>query len=111
MSDQPVSSPIQVPQTDEERRAIEERWARRQAELKASAEKEHDDLRWHLERSLEIAERSTTPIDVRAKVTKQMGEEVLVAKCPACGEFAALSGEGKHLCRRCHTWLNYRREE
>lgn len=103
---------VQIPQTDEERRALEERWAKRQAELRENAEKEHDDLRWHLERSLEIAERSNTPIDVKAKVTKQMGQEVLVARCPMpnCGEVAALSGEGKHLCRRCHTWLRYVRE-
>ncbi|HEX5272705.1 MAG TPA: hypothetical protein VFW33_19545 [Gemmataceae bacterium] len=105
------TSPIQVPETDEQRKALEERWAKRQAELKASAEKEHDDLNWHLQRSLEIAEGAKAPIDVRAKVGKQMGQEYLIARCPSCGEVAALSGEGKHLCRRCHAWLRYVREE
>ena len=51
------------------------------------------------------------PMKVRAKVYRQMGRDVLVARCPRCGVIAGLDGEGKHLCRGCHQWLHYVREE
>lgn len=49
------------------------------------------------------------PLVVRATARVQAGREILVGKCPVrgCGETAALSGEGKHFCRRCGAWLRY----
>lgn len=101
---------VRIPETDEERRAMEDRAAQREASLRESGEAERDELRRQLELSCEIAEASMIPTDVKAHVRRQMGAEILVACCPHCGEQAALSGEGKHLCRRCHRWLRYRRD-
>ena len=50
-------------------------------------------------------------IDVRAKAIQQMGTEVLVARCPRCGTVAGLTGEGRHLCRTCHQWLRYIKDD
>lgn len=57
-----------------------------------------------------IADGALAPIKVPARVRKQMGLECLVAKCPKCNTVACLSGEGRHLCRTCFTWLLYVRE-
>lgn len=53
------------------------------------------------------------PVVVRAEPRIQAGAEILFARCPVsgCGEPAALSGEGKHWCRRCGSWLRYVRDE
>lgn len=58
----------------------------------------------------DVADRIRQPLDVRAKVRTQAGRQVLVGRCPKCGTVAALSGEGKHLCRGCRAWLRYRRD-
>lgn len=62
------------------------------------------------EKALNIAEGIRAPTPVKAVVHKQAGIEVLVAQCPHCRTQAALSGEGKHLCRGCNNWLDYKRE-
>lgn len=65
-----------------------------------------------LDKAREIAnDRRTTArrVVVEAKVSTQAGAEILIASCPKCNEPAALDGEGRHLCRRCFTWLEYRR--
>jgi hypothetical protein len=60
----------------------------------------------------EQAKKASGPLTVRAKPLAQAGSTVLVGKCPVrhCGEVAALSGEGRHMCRRCGAWLRYVRE-
>ncbi len=50
------------------------------------------------------------PLVVRARAALQGGAGMLVGRCPRCGELACLSGEGKHLCRKCGAWLRYVRE-
>jgi hypothetical protein len=61
------------------------------------------------DKAQEIAEAVRCPLVVRAVVRIQAGREILVGRCP-CGTVAALSGEGKHLCRLCWRWLRYVRE-
>lgn len=56
------------------------------------------------------AEGIRAPEDVRARVVREGGREFLRGACPRCGQKANLSGEGKHLCRKCGAWLRYRRE-
>ncbi len=63
----------------------------------------------HMDEALTVAEGIRAPVEIRAKVRKQGGVEILVGRC-VCGEVAGLAGEGKHLCRRCSTWLEYKRE-
>jgi len=63
-----------------------------------------------LDRARNVAGDVLAPVDVVAQVLVQAGHECLVADCPKCGQRAALSGEGRHLCRRCLTWLRYVRE-
>lgn len=53
-----------------------------------------------------VAEAVRAPTLVPAVSHVQAGKEILVGQCP-CGALAALSGEGKHLCRHCNTWLQY----
>ena len=67
-------------------------------------------FRKQFDEACNIAEGVRTPTDVRAVVRRQAGQDILVGRCPHCGETAALDREGKHLCRRCHRWLRYRRE-
>jgi len=64
------------------------------------------DLQANFLKALEQAE-AVQAVDVPARVVLQAGREVLVAACPKCGHLAALSGEGKHLCRHCATWLRF----
>lgn len=64
-----------------------------------------------MEKSLEIAEGVKTPTVVVAKVRRQGNVEILVAACPHCRVIGALTGEGKHLCRGCFQWLDFKREE
>lgn len=52
-----------------------------------------------------------SPTKVGAKPFVQMGATCLVAACPKCHTVAGLTGEGLHLCRHCHAWLKYVREE
>ena len=73
-------------------------------------EEVRDRLKKQLEDSANIAEGVRAPLKVPALVHRQAGQEILVAPCPRCHTVAALSGEGKHLCRVCHTWLEYVRE-
>lgn len=49
------------------------------------------------------------PLVVRATARVQAGREILVGKCPVsrCGTVVALSGEGRHLCRQCGSWLRF----
>lgn len=63
-----------------------------------------------LDKAQEIA-GPLKPRKVKARVHRQLGREVLVAACPQCGTVAGLDGEGKHLCRTCHVWLQYVREQ
>ena len=63
-----------------------------------------------LARCQEQANSAVNPKVVRAKPLEQAGRTALVGAC-ACGEVAALSGEGRHLCRRCGAWLRYVRED
>mgnify|MGYP007083497170 FL=1 len=92
--------------TDEQIRAHELRLAR----VGEAQEAETDELRRQLDIAANIAEGVRLPIDVVARVRKQCGQEILVARCPKCKTVAGLSGEGKHLCRGCYTWLRFRRE-
>lgn len=55
--------------------------------------------------------RAATLVDVVATPYVQAGQEVLVATCPICTHVAALSGEGRHQCRSCHTWLRFNRKQ
>lgn len=55
------------------------------------------------------ASRQRTLTTVRAKPLAQAGSTALVGTCP-CGEVAVLSGEGRHLCRKCGRWLRYVRD-
>lgn len=64
--------------------------------------KKYDECRDH-------ASRQRALTTVRARPLLQAGSEALVGRCP-CGEVAALSGEGRHMCRRCGRWLRYVRE-
>lgn len=59
----------------------------------------------------DIADGVRTALEVRATPAIQGGREVLFGTCPRCKQVAALSGEGKHLCRRCRSWLRYVRDE
>lgn len=64
-------------------------------------------------KELHKAQEIASPIaavKVAATVVVQAGQEILVARCPRCPTVAALTGEGKHLCRHCFTWLEYVRE-
>lgn len=63
-------------------------------------------------RSLDEAKgKAQTIKDVEADPYLQAGREVLVFSCPVCTNVAALSGEGRHQCRSCHTWLRVRRKQ
>lgn len=101
MSARPATQP-----TDEAIKAHELRLAR----VSEAHEAEADELKRQLEMSCNIAEGVRLPQDVTAQVRKQCGQEILVARCPKCKTVAGLSGEGKHLCRGCYTWLRFRRE-
>ena len=62
-------------------------------------------------RSLDDAKKkAATTIDVEATPYVQAGQEILVATCPVCTLIAGLSGEGRHQCRSCHTWLRFHRK-
>lgn len=63
-----------------------------------------------LDKAREIAD-PLKPEKIVARVHRQMGRDILVAACPRCTTVAGLDGEGKHLCRTCHLWLHYVREE
>lgn len=52
------------------------------------------------------ASRQRCLTEVRATALSQAGGTALVGRCP-CGEVAALSGEGRHKCRKCGRWLRY----
>jgi hypothetical protein len=67
-------------------------------------------FRKKFEQACDDARGVNNPVEVRAKVKVQAGQEILLGRC-RCGEHAALSGEGRHLCRRCGTWLRYIRDE
>lgn len=68
-----------------------------------------DRFNQQLDRAREIAD-PLKPRKVVAQVRTQAGVEILVAACPRCNAKAGLTGEGKHLCRGCHLWLEYVRE-
>ena len=70
-----------------------------------------DRFRRKLDRARDQAESIHAPKDVRARVHVQAGRQILVGTCPVCGTVAALSGEGRHLCVKCFTWLRFIREE
>jgi hypothetical protein len=74
-------------------------------------EEASDRVKKALEDAVSIAEGIRSARAIPARVVHQAGQEILVAHCPVCNTEAALSGEGKHLCRTCHIWLDYRREE
>lgn len=76
----------------------------------ANAEEALDRFLEQFQKAQNIASDVSTPTKVKARVYKQMGIDCLVARCPVCGTVAGLDGEGKHLCRHCHTWLQYCRE-
>ncbi len=60
-----------------------------------------------LEQAQDFAKRQTA-LTVEATPAKQAGQDILVGACPRCRNVAALSGEGKHLCRACGQWLDYK---
>jgi hypothetical protein len=64
-------------------------------------------------RSLEEAKaKSQTMIDVEGTPFEQVvGQPALAFTCPICKHAAALSGEGRHQCRYCHTWLRIHQAE
>jgi hypothetical protein len=68
-------------------------------------------FRKEFDRALEVASGVKNPTVVEATTLKQAGVEILAAHCPACRTLAALAGPGKHLCRGCGTWLDYRLKE
>jgi hypothetical protein len=49
-------------------------------------------------------------LEVLSEPRQQAGQEILVAACPRCHTVAALSGEGRHLCRTCGQLLRYRKK-
>lgn len=67
------------------------------------------EFRRKFEECCDIAEGIKRPLEVRAVPRIQADREILVGRCPVrnCGSVAALSGEGRHLCRKCGTWLRY----
>jgi hypothetical protein len=69
-----------------------------------------DLFRSEMDKAQNIAEGIRTATPVKAAARKQGNVDILVAGCPHCRTVAALSGEGKHLCRGCHNWLDYKRE-
>jgi hypothetical protein len=70
-----------------------------------------DQFRAEFNKAADVADGVRAAQKVKAQVVKQAGAEVLAARCPKCRTLAALSGPGKHLCRTCHQWLEYVREE
>jgi hypothetical protein len=70
--------------------------------------REQELLRKYLE-CQDHASRQRTLTTIRARPLAQAGSTALVGTCP-CGTTAALSGEGRHLCRKCGRWLRYVRE-
>jgi hypothetical protein len=75
----------------------------------ANQEEANDRFLQHFDRAQEIAAAVNGPTKVKAFARKQTGVDILVAQCP-CGSIAGLTGEGMHLCRHCHRWLQYVRE-
>lgn len=96
-----------IPQpTEEQIRAHE----LRASTLAGKAEQEAADLRQQLDLAANIAEGVRAPLDVKAVARKQCGQDILVGRCPKCKTTAGLTGEGRHLCRGCYTWLRFRHE-
>ena len=58
-----------------------------------------------------MGESAEQCLTVQAEQRTQVGLPILVGRCPKCNAEAALSSEGRHCCRGCGAWLQFRKKE